>query len=153
AMREQQAAQAQAAARWAEAVEQARKRYEDFDEVVSVNVPIPQAAFTAILDSPVGPDIAYYLGKNPDVVRKLNSMVNNPAAVYREIGKLEALLERSNPGTSAKTTPKPKPKPTATPVSKAGTAPLASRKSPDEMTYQEYKAWREEQIAKKRGLR
>jgi hypothetical protein len=61
--------QKQIVSAWNSRVEQARTKYEDFDDVVSSDLQIPQAAFNAIVDSPHGPDIAYYIGSNPDTAK------------------------------------------------------------------------------------
>lgn len=165
---------------WNAAVEVARAKYDDFDEVVGSETKIPQAAFTAIVDSPVGTDIAYYLGKHPEAVRVLNQM-QSPVAIMRQIGKLEAQLTpgpapakpaahgtvkaaQTKPGaapvqtptTPVATTPttqKPKPK-TSQPITPVGTSrPVSnsttSTKDPSQMTYREYKVWREKNGARR----
>lgn len=176
----QTAAQNAVIENWNTALEKAREKYDDFDDVVGAETKIPQAAFTAIVDSPVGTEIAYYLGKHPEAVRGLNQFTS-PVAIMREIGKLEAKLatapvpsgtaQKQNPGASP-STPKPaqtkpgtqsqpapgapqKPKPkTSQPITPVGTSrPVStsttSTKDPGQMTYREYKTWREKNGAKR----
>lgn len=77
---------------WQQRQKQASKRYDDFDEVtMSDDLTITPIMAEAIKDSDMGPDVAYYLGKNPDVAEKIARM--NPAAQVRELGKIEARLE------------------------------------------------------------
>lgn len=84
---------------WAQRQESARQALPDYDEVLgSADVGIARHVEQTILDSERGPEVAYHLAKNPDIVRALNSM--SPLAAAREIGKLEA-------GLNLKPTPKP----------------------------------------------
>lgn len=79
---------------WQERQKQAAKRYEDFAEVTMADdLTITPIMAEAIKDSDMGPDVAYYLGKNPDIAEKIARM--NPAAQVREIGKIEARLENT----------------------------------------------------------
>jgi hypothetical protein len=103
---------------WNASVEKARQKYDDFDDVVGTDLKIPQAAFTAIVDSPEGTEIAYYLGSHPEEINRLNKLTS-AVAVMREIGKLEDRLAKSTgsqaPGAVA-STPKPAAKPAAAPA-------------------------------------
>lgn len=77
---------------WQQRQKQAAKRYDDFVEVtMSDDLTITPIMAEAIKDSDLGPDVAYYLGKNPDLAEKIARM--NPAAQVRELGKIEARLE------------------------------------------------------------
>jgi len=128
---------------WNSKVEEARTRYSDFDVKVNSDLRIPQAAFEAIVDSPVGPDIAYHIGTNPDIAEKFLGMSGN--AVVREIGKLEMKFE-SDPATTPQPKPKPKVKPATvagTPVTPVNTNRTQATKDPEKMTHREYMAWRD----------
>lgn len=61
----------------------------------------------AILDSEIGPQIAYHLGKNPQELDRLNGL--NPSAVWREIGRLEVKLTPPEPPAAPKTSNAPPP--------------------------------------------
>lgn len=90
---------------WASRQDAARNRITDYDAVVgSSSVTIASAVSDAILTSERGPDIAYHLAKNPAVVARLNSL--SPMAAAREIGRLEAALEKPS---TRQTTPAPEP--------------------------------------------
>jgi chromosome segregation ATPase len=76
---------------WEKRVEAFRKNIDDYDEVVaSSTVAVSDQVRDAILDSDVGPQLAYYLAKNPDVAEDLRS--RSVISALREIGKLEAKL-------------------------------------------------------------
>ena len=169
--RQQAQAGQQVVAQWNTNLETAREKYDDFDAVVGTSLQIPQIAFNAIIDSPVGTDVAYYLGQHPDVAGQLAKMT--PIGVVRTIGRIETQFTKEGAAvvpaavTPAVTAPpasvpgassapaRPSARPQATqrpkPITSAASAPVhpvgsrvAATKNPDEMSYQEYKAWREE---------
>jgi hypothetical protein len=72
-----------------EAARAARVKYEDFEEVVGRrDLKIPQAVQVAIIEAgDVGPDIAYYLGKNPELCQELAEM--SPMRAIARIGQIE----------------------------------------------------------------
>src|SRR5215469_17029480 len=72
-------------------VEAFKVDHEDWGEVVGQNIDIPQGVQMAILEMENGPDVAYFLGKNPQVVKSLNKM-SVPTAMA-EIGRISARLE------------------------------------------------------------
>ena len=78
---------------WAERQNAVRSVFTDYDAVVgSADVTITPAVSDILLTSDKGPEVAYYLAKNPSVVEKLNAL--SPTAAAREIGRLEAALEK-----------------------------------------------------------
>jgi hypothetical protein len=94
-----QAAQAQdLAARaaqeaWSEATADIRQRVPDFDAVVhNPNLAITPVMAEAIRESGQGPEIAYYLGKNPSEAAQIAGLppVSQAAAIARLEGKLGA---------------------------------------------------------------
>lgn len=71
-----------------ERVQQASDALPDYDAVVGASeVPAATHVLESILDSDVGPQLAYHLAKNPDVLERLNGMT--PIQAAREIGRLE----------------------------------------------------------------
>lgn len=70
-------------------VEKAKQELPDWDEVFDEVGDLDVAPDTAqfVLESPVGPRIAYHLAKNPDVLEKLNRL--SPTRRLAELGKLE----------------------------------------------------------------
>lgn len=76
---------------FAERQVQFRQQTADYDEVVGgSDTPIANHVGEAIMESDLGPQLAYHFAKNPDVLQRLNGM--SPTAAAREIGKLEATL-------------------------------------------------------------
>ncbi len=114
--------------------DKARETLKDFDEVTKAATmsPTHPGVIHLILSSDKGPELAYYLSKNPKVVQRLNEMP--PFAAAREIGKLEASVSSATPKTVTKA-PAP-----VEPI-KGGIAP-PSKNDPEKMSMEEYKSWR-----------
>jgi hypothetical protein len=102
---------------WKESVDKAKAKYDDFDEVALADPKDGGPAITeqmadAIRTSDIGPDIAYYLGKNR--AESLRIAALSPAAQAREIGRIEVkvagpagktrAVSRAAPGPSCATT-------------------------------------------------
>lgn len=70
---------------------QAKTLLPDYDEVVGASdAPVAAHVGEVLQDSEMGPQLAYHLAKNPEVLLKLNGM--SPTQAAREMGKLEATL-------------------------------------------------------------
>lgn len=81
---------------WADKVAKAKAELQDFDDIVaSSDVAVSNEVRDAIMESDVGPQVLYYLADNPEFANKLAAMPSLKA--LREIGKLEARLEKSEP--------------------------------------------------------
>jgi hypothetical protein len=78
-----------------QAANSARAKYPDFEKVVGRrDLKIPQAAQIAIIEAGnSGPDIAYYLGKHPEMCRELTEM--SPMRAIARVGQIEAELQGS----------------------------------------------------------
>jgi hypothetical protein len=147
---------------WNKSLDTARTKYEDFDTVVGSDLKIPQVAFNAIVDSPAGPDVAYFLGQHPDIAAGLAKL--SPVACVRAIGRIEAQFGVASPATpstpsagapgasqpkgqSARPAAVQRPKPitssASAPVEPVGSRSARSTQNPDEMSYQDFKKWRE----------
>lgn len=86
--------------------EEFAKNAPDFHEAVEAyDGPWNGTIAQALLDSERGPEIAYYLAKNPDEAEKLEGM--GYGQVSRFMGRIEALLE--SPKSEVKTTKAPPP--------------------------------------------
>lgn len=84
-------AQAQVESEWQSRQEEARRRYEDFDEVAFANdLPITDGMAEAIKLAENGPEIAYYLGKNPGEAERISELTGAKAII--EIGRIEERL-------------------------------------------------------------
>lgn len=70
--------------------EKARAAHEDFEEVVGQNIEIPISVQMAIIELDNGPEVAYHLGKNPELCKKLNDL--SPLKAVAEIGRVSAIL-------------------------------------------------------------
>lgn len=103
---------------WRIAQDDARARIPDFDQVVNDRTPIHQRAAPFIVESEKGPEIAYWLGKNPDAARDLyHKFESQPAQALLELGRIEARLSAPPPKTVS-SAPKP------APVLNGGVSPL-----------------------------
>lgn len=104
--REVQRQQQEVLSAYQEREEQARDKYEDFEQVAyNPNLRITNAMAEAIQYSDVGPDLAYYLGSNPKEADRISRL--SPFVQAKEIGRIEAKLA-SEPITK-KTTSAPAP--------------------------------------------
>ena len=78
---------------WASKQETVRKSIADYDEVMGgADTVVAPYITDAILTSDRGPEVAYHLAKNPALAEKLNRL--SPIAAAREIGRIEAALEK-----------------------------------------------------------
>lgn len=93
-----------------EAITDARGKYPDFDAVVfNPQVPYPREMVPYIANSERGADVAYYLGRNPDVARQLaDAFAQNPTVGFIELGRIEGKVSAPTP-KPASTAPKPPP--------------------------------------------
>ena len=113
-------------------------KYPDFKEVAeSPDVEISMPMAHAIIHSERGPELQYYLGKNPDEAKRITAL--SPPLQLVELGVILAKIDAPvvKPVSAA---PKP-----IKPIS-AGTEPAA--KDPNEMSMDEYKAYT---LARDRG--
>ncbi|HEU4707931.1 MAG TPA: hypothetical protein VFS17_01330, partial [Methylophilaceae bacterium] len=92
---------------YAERAEKARERMPDFDDVVDQDLPVSRAMIEVIMESDIGPDLAYYLGKNPDEATRIAQL--SPIAAARELGKIEAKLTPADKTDPPKPSDAPKP--------------------------------------------
>lgn len=113
--------------------------YADVAEAEDVRISIPMAQ--TIMNDPDGPAIAYYLGKNKEEAARIAAL---PAVTaIAELGRIAYRL-------SVKPAPQPKPAPIA-PL-RSGNE-VAARKTPSEMSMEEYAAARTTQIQAERRQR
>jgi hypothetical protein len=98
AKREREQAEAQAKTErdqlvknWQKAQERARVEIEDYDEVIKASdVNLPGHLHQAILESDIGPHLAYYFASHPDEAKRYSAMTATRS--LRELGKLEDRL-------------------------------------------------------------
>jgi hypothetical protein len=100
---------------WSGRVNEARKKYADYDAVaLNPELPIKQGSITDafILDSDYGTDVLYHLAKNPAELTRIQTL--NPLAQARELFKIEQTFVGP---------PKPAPKPAPAKVTQAPPPP------------------------------
>ena len=121
---------------WQSKQEKAREKYEDYDEIAGqASVPINEGIRQAIVRSDMGPDIAYFLGKNPSEAIRISALDDYASA--REIGKIEARLQSTPTPKKASSAPDP-----ITPVGSKDSA----KSDPEKMPIEEWVKWRNKQV-------
>jgi hypothetical protein len=130
-------------------VEGARDLHDDFDDVVDQSVAVPIVAINAMYEMDNGAEVAYYLGKHPDVRDQLLEW-NTPGTKggYRriivELNKIsEELSGNGSASTPTRNSQNSRPRTQAPapirPVS--GASNTKSSVDPGSMSYQDYKKW------------
>lgn len=71
-------------------VQEAKKRYRDWDKVVNQSIYIGHEVQLAILEQENGSEVVYYLGRHPAYAAKLGEM--SPLSAVMEVGRLSARL-------------------------------------------------------------
>ena len=106
ARREAERQQAELQEAYAEREEEARSKYDDFEQVVyNPQLPVTQVMAQTIQASDIGPEIAYYLGTNPKDAERISKM--SPFLQAKEIGKIEAKLADNPPTKKPSSAPAP----------------------------------------------
>ena len=132
--------------RFQKAIQEESKAISDFEDVLSASdAPMTKAMSEAIVNSDIGPKLAYHLAKNPDEAERIAALPAARQAV--EIGRLEAKLS-DTPTTEAKPkTPSRAPEPIKPVSGKSGVVDAEpSHERPDE-----WRLWRLKQRATRRG--
>lgn len=125
--------------RWNDSVDAAIDEMPDFEEVVyDPSLIISPAMQDAIVESDIGPKIAYHLGNNPDIAKSILAL--SPTRQIAEIGKLEVKLTAKAPVTTSKA-PEP-----IKPVGVNG----KTIKAPQDMSQAEFEKWRQTTIKQRR---
>lgn len=118
----------------------------DYDEAIqdAQDTPMTQVMFDVILESEVGPNILYYLAKNPDEAERIAHL--SPARQAAEIGKLEDKLAQQ-----LKDPQKPKASnapPPVNPVRARGSASTPRLDDPN-LSMEEYSRLRRKQLSER----
>jgi len=126
---------------WNNRVESTKSELPDFDEMVaSSDVVVSDQVRDAILESDVGPRILYHLAENPEIAEKISKA--SLITALREIGKLEARFEKTEPKEVKPVAVKSKAPAPISPI-KAGTSEQVIVTDTDKMTFAQYKAMRQ----------
>jgi len=106
AQREAAAQQAAILESYKDREEEARDRYEDFEQVAyNPNLPVTDVMAQAIQASDIGPEVIYYLGSNPKEAGRISKLP--PVLQAKEIGKIEAKLADNPPVKKTTNAPPP----------------------------------------------
>lgn len=106
ARREEAKRQAELLESFHEREEEARNKYDDFEQVAyNPKLPITNEMAQTIQSSEVGPDMAYYLGSNPKEAERISRL--SPLAQAKELGKIEAKLSENPPVKKTSSAPAP----------------------------------------------
>jgi|SRR5579863_850291 len=130
---EQQTKQAARDQKWQDTMATFAVDHPDFTEVFHPNLPVNPYMAEALKSSVKGAEIAYYLGKNPQICKKLASM--NPVDAVIEMGRLDERFKGIKP-KKVSNAPDPVKKVTS------GSPDTGSQKDPNRMTDEEYREWR-----------
>ena len=132
---------------WQQRISEFRSKAEDFDDALAAveHIEIPPEIQRALIEYDNGPQLAYALAKEPKELQRI-ARIESPRAALRELGKFEAKLsaQAETPKRAAPVSRAPEP------IKPVGQGAATSTKSVDEMSYQEYKAYREREIAAKK---
>lgn len=106
AQREAQKQQAELLEAYHDREEQAREKYDDFEQVAyNPKLPITAVMADTIRASDIGPDVAYYLGTNVKETERIARLP--PILQAKEIGKIEAKLADNPPVKRSTSAPAP----------------------------------------------
>ena len=120
---------------FAQRQEEAKKVYSDYEKVANnPNLPITPQMAQIITAQENGPDIAYYLGKNPQEAASLAQM--DPMSAAIRIGQISAKV----------TTPTPKPTSAPDPVEPLNGGQETPDVDPDKMPMEDWMRWRRNQL-------
>lgn len=117
---------------WNKRMAAATAEMPDFEDIVSTsNVPMTDAMQQAIMESDIGPKLAYYLANNPEEADAIGKL--SPIGSIRALGRIEERLSSQTP--AVKTTSAP-------PPIKPSGARATVKKDPGQMSDAEYAKWR-----------
>jgi hypothetical protein len=106
AQREAQRQQAEMLEAYSELEEEARAKYDDFEQVAyNPRLPVTETMAQAIRASDIGPELAYYLGSNPKEADRISRLSGILQA--KELGKVEAKLASDPPTKKTSNAPAP----------------------------------------------
>lgn len=146
AQREMRQQQAKLQTTYEEREDAARERYNDFHQVVykqpvDGGPSITPAMLEVIMESDQGPEIAYHLGKNVELSRRIARL--SPLSQARELGLIEATLKESRPARRTSSAPEP-----IKPVGSRASTPSYSASDPrsDSLPISEWMARRNQEL-------
>lgn len=106
AKREQTRAQQTALDAYHDREEQAREKYDDFEQVAyNPSLKVTNEMAQVIQASDIGPDLIYHLGSNPKEAERISRLA--PFLQAKELGRIEATLVTTPPARKTTTAPAP----------------------------------------------
>ena len=139
AQRERAEQQERAAEAFLEKAEKAQERYPDFQMVVgNPTLAINDGMYEFIADSEHGPDVAYFLGKNPMKAAQIAQM--SPIKAARELSRIESEIA-SKPKANPSKAPEP-----ISPVGTRGKSSVSALPSDDD----DIETWMKKEQARSR---
>jgi hypothetical protein len=119
-----------------------KETVDDYNTVAhNPELPITPEMRDVVMESDQGPQLAYYLGNNPDIASKLSQM--SPLSMAKEIGRIEA-TKLVTPASSTTNAPAPPPKISG---SAPSTTVKASNAASDKMSDEAWLKSREKQVS------
>jgi hypothetical protein len=126
-----------------------RKATPDYDDVIGdTDLVLHNVGMQYLIESDVGPQLGYHLAKNPDEVTRLNKL--SPTRLLAELGKLETKLEKPAAPKTADAGGAKEVSKAPAPISPLdGSNAAAVQKDPKDMTFQELRAFRQQEARAK----
>jgi hypothetical protein len=129
---------------WQDKVNAAHEAHPDLADLLEEDLPVSPIVNEVLMESEVGGELMYYLASHPKELARISGL--GPIAAAKALGIIEDRLvpkeeekpEEKKPGVKITAAKKP-----ITPVT--GGKGSAGSKSPDEMSLEEYRRWRESQ--------
>ena len=143
----QAAANKTAVEKWNEQIEDAKERYDDFEDVVGRSSLIPNEVAVAITRMRNGADVAYFLGKHPETCKKLMKM-GNEGDLLSAIAEVGGISRELLPTEEDEETGEQVPKVTTkakVPVRPVAGSSTRSTIPLDELPYADYRKLRDKQ--------
>lgn len=137
---------------WNKQIAAAHEKYDDMEDALQAQIPVSNAMKRELMRSEFAGDLAHFLGTNPEVAKQVYALGENPAAVARAFGRIEAQFA-SQESAEKKEEVKPDPPPVTkapkppTPVSKS--SPSAPTKPEEARDFKEFVKLRNAQLTRK----
>ncbi len=130
---------------WKEKVKVSEQRYSDFNEIKNADLPITPHMRNEMMTSDIGPDIAYYLYKNPEICERISN--STPSQQIKSLALIEDRV-----GSTLKTYKKvPNVSSAPDPITPTRSSNRSAPRDTTNESYQEFKRRREKEIRHKKG--
>lgn len=146
ANQKKQERQREKAQKYEERANKARTKYEDFDDLITdPSLPVTEDMADYIRESEEGPEVAYWLARNPQEAHRIAQM--NARDADRALARIEARLSTPAPAVAAPkpVTNAPPPPPTVGTAAATGKPPLS-----DDGSIKEWMRERTQQLRKRK---